>query len=273
MMMQRDDSTIEMTWKVEVGEPGVDDDPLNPLWRASEHLLSQGAPQERLVMAFVTDQGSKTTLRWLGVFAQTTGDRIVFFHGLNFAPEWVNINRGSGGTEKKYIDIDHISLERDWSRWHFTSRGSEIHVGSATTRDLGKGWCFWFGLSIPSLESLRVVKKHTKVVGTSPGSDAKRRIDSFIDSRTGAQFPVISMPTPVPESESFPYFEIVVGSTGSETYKGPYVGPVADKVKETEIPVMIHPFSIGSYAEAEVVAMWGEGRHPGEAGFVAGKGM
>ena len=271
-MDEKDDNKIELTWKFEPGEPGFDDDPDNPLWRATEHLLSHGAPQERLVMAYVIDQRSGTTYRWLGVFAHSAGDRLVFFHGLDFAPKWVNINRG-GGTEKKYIDIDHMSLERDWSRWHFTSRGSEHHVGSATTRDLGKGWRFWFGLSIPNLDNLRVVKKQTKVVGTSPGSDAKRRIDSFMNSREGVTFPLITMPASTPESESFPYFEVVIAPSTSATHKGPYVGPSANEVTNAQTPVMIHHFSIGPFADVEVVSMWGEGCHPDQAGFVAGQGM
>jgi len=69
---------LAITWQSEFGVPGVDADPLNPLARALDRLLSDGQPFSRLALCFFAegdiDSGDIRDPRWFGAFVHSAGE-------------------------------------------------------------------------------------------------------------------------------------------------------------------------------------------------------
>jgi hypothetical protein len=176
------------------GEDGQDDALDNPLARALESLFSSGRPFKRLTLCFCSDRRKTENdpiLRWLGVFILSEGGRIIFFPGFRQAKTYVTGFRGKARMWDEGFDFDHVSLQTDWKRWHITRRGSKRRLGGPITTPLGQNRYFWFGLSLGSLDELRVVKQSTAVIGEIPASDARRRVDVLRRARENAEFHIL----------------------------------------------------------------------------------
>jgi len=113
------------------GVPGCDTDSNSPLARAVSQLFKEGKPFSNLCMCFFKDISA--TLRWFGVFVQSTGDKAIYFPG--FVKDFNQIQGFQGKNLKwnKSFAFDHISLEKDRLKWHLTSRESKDHLGRPGT--------------------------------------------------------------------------------------------------------------------------------------------
>ena len=117
---------IQVACGIDKGSLGTDSDPSNPLSRAISSPFMDGSPQERLSLCFYgnldNDSLDVSSHKWLGVFVFSAGRRVIFFPGLTFNPTWVSVSRAKSPHRRHDIDIDHISLENSFRRWHFSSR-------------------------------------------------------------------------------------------------------------------------------------------------------
>jgi len=77
--MENDVDKIQLIWKMDYGVPGCDADTSTPLSRAISQLFKEGKPFLNLCMCFFKD--TSAALRWLGVFVQSAGNRLIYFPG------------------------------------------------------------------------------------------------------------------------------------------------------------------------------------------------
>jgi len=95
-------------------------------------------------------------------------------------------------------------------------------LGKLRTLDLGESKVLWFGLSVTDENALRLLCEETVVTATVPPSDGRRRIDAFMASRDGAQFPLVSLNTEQAKGtdQVFLHFAFVVGPRGFREFSG-----------------------------------------------------
>jgi len=218
------DNEIQIIWKIGYGAPGCDTDARTPLTRAIRQLFKEGKPFFNLCMCFFKD--TSATLRWLGVFVQSAGNKVIYFPGFINDFDQIQGFKGKSLQWSQLFAFDHISLEEDRSKWHVTSRHSEKHLGNPKTFPLGKNRVLWLGLSIADAHVMRLVKQETKIVVDSPPSDSRRRYEIFHKAREGAKFPIVSLneERPVPFNEWFLHLSLIVGPKGFEPYLGGELG-------------------------------------------------
>ena len=269
--MAYDLDKIKLSWHLEGGLPGTDNDLGNPLSRAARSPLVDGRPHPNLSLCFYSDPDAdgteeKPNLRWFGVFVLSSDGRLIFFPGFNFNDTLVKV-AGKHSYQKRYdIHLDHVTLEKNYRRWHYTSPGSENHLGAGRTTDLGENRFLWFGLSIADSNVLKAVRKETVFHTMVPSSDSKRRTDAFMASREGAIFNVISVHPDAKQrfDTGFLHFGLIVGPLGFANYSGPNLGIPFGSPFITEalpnplinVPLRFHRVSMGSRVDIEIVALW-----------------
>lgn len=269
--MTNDLDRIKLSWHFEDGLPGTDKDPDNPLSRVARSPLVDGKPQQNLSLCFYSDSivdgtEEKQNLKWFGAFVLSGAGRLIFFPGFNFLATWVKVARKRSREKRHDIHIDHITLEKNLRRWHYTSPDSKHHLGSGLTTDLGENRFLWFGLSIADSNILKVVRQETVFHTMVPAPDTTRRTDVFMASRKGAVFNIISLHPNAKQrfDTGFLHFGLIVGPLGFADYSGPNLGIPFGSPFVTEalpsplinIPLRLHRVSIGSRVDIEIVALW-----------------
>jgi len=253
--------TLRFEWKMPVGVDRSDDDPENPLSRALRGVLVDGSPIRRLSLAFIRSRG-KPFYMWLGVFVHSQGDRTLFFPG--FKGKGHVAFKGKVRQKTKGFAVDHISLDKDCSRWHLTSQGSRDHQGGPTTMDLGDERFLWFGFSVAKNDILSPVMRRTGIQVECPSSDSIRKAEIINYAREGLAFPLIDLPKQSPEFPPplFAHFVVIVGPNGFENYTGdnlllpldaPWIKQGA-KLPLKGLPSRIHRFSFGE-RDFQVISM------------------
>jgi hypothetical protein len=127
----------------------------------------------------------------LGVLVLSHGQRIIYFPGLSKIREKIQGYKGKHLHWDQEFEIDHISLEKNWKRWHVTSGKPRKHLGSINTANLGKERRLWFGLSVSDLSVFQPLFQKTSVIATIPETDVDRRVKVFNKSREEAKFQIV----------------------------------------------------------------------------------
>lgn len=277
-----DSNDVQLSWEMEEGSPGTDFDASNPLARAADSPFLDGRPQQRLSLCFYRDLDEQS-LRWLGTFVLSGGGRVIFFPGLTFDPTWILVSRKKAPHKRHEINIDHITLDGSFHRWHLSSRGSAKHLGSGTTTDLAEGRFLWFGMSLAGSRILRPVMKRAIVRFHVPSADSRRRMDSFMASREGAVFNCVSLSPDARDryKDGFLHFGFVVGPSGFPDYRGtnlgiPFGSPFLRKPLPPEIrqlPLRSHRLSLGNVVDIEVITAWLPGNLSHDVTFTGQSGM
>lgn len=260
--------TIQLTWKMGYGAPGCDIDPSTPIARAINQLFKEGKPFFNLCMCLFKD--SSSTLRWFGVFVQSAGNRIIYFPGFTDDFDQIQGFQGKSLQWHQSFDFDHISLDKDRSKWHVTSRHSKGHLGSPRTLPLDRSRVLWLGISVAHPHVMRPVKQETKIVVNSPPNDSRRRYEVFRKAREGAKFPIISLNEehPIPFNEWFLHFGLIVGPKGLKPYLGGEFGfPLGSPYLETPLPeeltglpIRSHKLELSDNTDIQIVACCLPGR-------------
>jgi hypothetical protein len=231
-----DPHIVTLTSEMPGGEPGVDDDPDNPLARAVEVLLSSGKPFSRYSACFLDLHPFATGHRWFGTFVYSAGDRLVYFPGFTAMQRYTQTSRGRGTIKQHQLQADHLTLESDRHSWHLTSREPSKHLAGGATTAIGNGAVLWFGMSIANPEVMRVVRVATQARAAVHPNDSRRRAEIFMRSRNAALFNIVQLARGTyTESNSFIHFSVFVGPVGCtfETsqqhlalpWGSPYVAP------------------------------------------------
>lgn len=275
---------LEIVWTMPYGREGVDNGPLNPLKRALSPIFLNGQPFQRLVLCFFHEQSlpNSDAYRWFGAFVLSAGHRVIFFPGNNIPSDPKNYTlamaRGNGIMSNEAYCFDHVTLERDWSSFHVTDYKGRNQRGGPRTLNLGDGRRLWFGMSVKSIDWLRVAGTKTVVSGLVPASDYERRRDAILSSRDGAQFPIMRLHEQADKTfeEGFYHFAVIVGPIGFQDYLGrdlalPFDAPFYAGTKRDfmNIPMRSHRFSIGETLDLQIVSSWLPGKISTPLGFVS----
>lgn len=243
---------------MDAGRVGLDSDPTNPLSRSLARLINTGKPFSRLSLSFLNEGSGQ--LRWFGVFAEAK--RTLFFPGFSVAFDGIESHRGQAPHARRSFEFDHLSLEKDRTTWHVTTRGSSDHLGSPRTLALGNGRVLWFGLSFPSLDAFRPVHDRTEIEFSAPANDASRRREVIMASREQAEFPILSLPDGPLTTQSDSYFHasVIAGPAGFETYLGPeHAFPIGSPYLASpfpsalnDLPTRIHRLQLSSNTDLQI---------------------
>ena len=262
--------TLELTWKFNFGEKGVDSDPSNPLSRALDLPLEKGKPYEAHSLCFYGDKQrglrSHSISRWLGVFLLSAGGRIIIFPGLSMRIEWIQTTSGTTTEPRHEIVIDHVTIEPKTQSWHFTAPNSHGHYVGGRTPDIGGGRLLCFGLSLDSEQVLPPVRTSTIVACSSPPSDADRRLQLLLDAQKKASSHMIVV---TDDSRSrfnpgFLHFTFMVAPQGTQDCAVPfrllpYGSPSLQKPLPATIPdlqIGLHCVPLASVYDVQIACMW-----------------
>lgn len=253
--------SIEITWKMPGGVPGVDQDPTNPWARALRMLFTVGQPLPRFSKCFFKDRLG--ALRWLGVFVFSAGQRIIFFPALTVEVDAVITPRDGIAGEPQSFAFDHVSLEKDRATWHATSTNGE-HIAGPRTLPLGDGRLFWFGFSIADASILPLVYENTVVKFPTPLADAERRFNEFKKSRDEAVFTTIMLNEELHslKIDGFLHFWTVIGPHGFDDYVGPELSLPGDSpfftaplpARQESIASRLHRIELTDQIDIQVTA-------------------
>lgn len=237
---------IHLNFELDIGQSGSDDDPFNPLSRALRVPLEEGKPQEGLVLCFYHgenfDESSNPNIRWLGSFVYSSGNRIIFFPGINNPPDWTQHASSKTLNNKVSFKLDHISMEPSRKRWHFTTPGSHHHRRGGMTRDLGEGRQNWVGLSISTENELRIVRNNTTASFSCPPSDANRRIEHLSELYSNAPHHSVGLLESSKErfEKGFLHISFIALPKEAPVYKGPsWLPPVGSPFLDAQTPMKI----------------------------------
>jgi hypothetical protein len=269
-----EEDLLKLTWYFEQGSQGTDDDPGNPLSRAVDRLFEDGQPFNRIALCFLGDLAPilprGTPLRWVGVFILSAGGEVIFFPGFAAPPTTVESFRGQPLRplhNDQAFQLDHVSLEKDRTQFHFTTPKSKDHLHRWPTYPLGGGRFLWCGMSVARESELREVKAETIVTSYVPPSDSRRRLAVFKQAQDSAESPWVSLH---PEArsrfqEGFLHFAFIVGPKEFPPYEGHQLGfpfgspflskPLLPDMLE-KLPVRQHRLSLGSLIDMQIVTMW-----------------
>jgi len=261
---------LSFTWALNVGKSGVDADPVNPLSRAFRELLEQGSPHKSHSLCFYFGEGqdlrASHKLRWLGVFLLSAGNRVIFFPGFSVPIDWIDTTTVGATSPRRPIDLDHVSLEPNRQRWHFTAPQSRDHYSAGRTPDVGNGRLLWFGLSLSSENALREVSRSTEVLYPSHPSDATRRLELLRDAEQVASSHSVGLMNGSRTrcSPGFLHFTFVVGPREAPNYSGsnwllPSGSPSLVQPLPPQIPnhqIQLHRIPLGRTYDIQIACMW-----------------
>lgn len=141
----------------------------------------------------------------LGSFAFT--NRVIFFAGLTFS----KIIQGPNGMDYvgTEINLDHITLERDFKRWHFKPSEKNMRLDTQRTRRFDNDLFLWFVMGIINVTKLEPMPMTQEFQLKAPIEnkqkqiqELERRRQEMLDTVSGNLFPVVQ-PT---YTETFRHF-------------------------------------------------------------------
>jgi hypothetical protein len=261
-------ATLNLTFTMEQGAPGTDNDPRNPISRALTSLMKDSSLLPTFTQAFLIDETAAEPWRWLGIFVGSAGERILFFPGFKEQITRVRGSRGESLHFDRQFRLDHVSLEKHRDTWHITTARSKDHQGGPEATDLGDGRVLWFGLSLASPEVLRELRQETVATFEVPDRTAQWKADQFKKSREGKEFPGVYLPERPDAARGpiFPLISVIVGPTGFEPYRGPLWGwPYGSEFTRGEpkgdwaIPSWHQRFKLDEKTDIQLTAIWAPG--------------
>jgi hypothetical protein len=207
---------IKATLHILTGKDGIDEDPANPIARATSRLFEQGKPIGESVFAIFGGRpeaaDDTTGPRWLGVFSHSPRGLLVFFPPYNgtSGEYW------KGNNQCWIMAVDHLTLNPDFEQWHASSLSSKEHQNIGPTQHLGARRYLWFGMSVVADEQvLPEVKRQTRVNSTCSAKDTKRRLEEFKKSFGSSKNAWVSLgrDSKTRFKKGFLHFGVIIGPT------------------------------------------------------------
>ena len=149
----------------------------NALIRPYRVLINEERRVGRVVYVFY--QENATFFRIFGSFCYTSSGRLLFFPGLEKKKLlWDTASMARAMPTK---DIDHFTIEADWTSWHVTTlekhKEKNKWIPSRKLLEMQPKIFFWFGLSMRSPAELEDMPK--KINWTFQTSDGAKAIDEL----------------------------------------------------------------------------------------------
>ncbi len=256
--------TIELTWDFGFGLDEKDDDPDNVLSRAHRVPLREGRPVQRMALCFfcaTEDPDSEDDPRWFGVFTYTEGGYVVFTPGFAAARQLVAY-QGKREREESF-PLDHVTLEDNCERFHFSGPRRRDRLGSMRTQPIGDSGRLWFGLSLRDKNVLHPVSKETVVSASVSATDTRRRIEILRLAREGQVDLVASLASGAKTrfERWFLHFAVLVGRPDAPTYAGPELAyphaspflanPLPERMEQ--LPIRTHQLRLGERVGLQIL--------------------
>lgn len=259
--------TMEITYPLPDGEPGVDDDQQNPLARALVPLMEMHKQLPSIRLAFLAEGQDAPPNRWLGVFVRSPGDRVLFFPGLDV--DLFRVRGTDGGIARfdKEFDLDHISLEKDQGTWHITSPMSKAHQGGPNAIDVGQGRVLWFGMAVSDLAVLKKAKQRTSATFRVNDNATQHKLAQLQGAIAGGESVKVPMPPPPAIGDWFPLVAVIVGPRDFPLYNGPEWGApygssyvTGEPAPDQKFTVWGNQFPLDDTTDVQVATTWIPGK-------------
>lgn len=265
-----DEPTRAFTLFSAAGAAGVDDDPENPLTRATRRLLAEGQGMVSAIPAVIAERPSRTAF-WFGFFVLSEGGRILFFPA--GAQRYVHAAGGRSDGSSRFdraLDVDHLSLEPDRQTWHLTDstgRRRRGRQGGGRTRNVGAGRILWFCVTSSGLANFRPLRAATIVrFDPTPNADeARRRVDRFMACVSNGASSTIPLP-PTPAGDVVLHVAVVVARPGAPPYNGegmpfPFAAPGVRRLKPSPGTTASHgTLLLSREIEIQILGAWMPGK-------------
>jgi hypothetical protein len=162
------------------------------LVRPFRKLMEEGKPIGKINFVFFTHDEQNYII---GSFVNTK-KRLLFFPGL--IPNKVT----ESPSDKKIADgeslhIDHISLDVDWEKWHFTfkeNNGRKPKIRTRKTMQISDSLVLWFVMAVRSLDRIEKMpmRQEYRLVGNNL-NELNRRYTEFVNACGGSIFPTLGI--------------------------------------------------------------------------------
>lgn len=209
---------IEYNFSVGTGESLNDD---SALVRSIKGLLVDGKPVKKISFIFYKEKNNHYVV----------GTIILSKKYLIFYPALLPNKVTESIPDEKIIkdiplNIDHLTLEENWSKWHFTfkqikERG-KYKLTTRKTKKINNTLTLWFVMTVQSLDKLEEMPKTQEYKLEYPNYDElSRRYLEFVEARNQVNFPIIEVKG---ESKNDWYLnlEFFVDKNKSEDYRQDY---------------------------------------------------
>ncbi len=258
--------TIQFEFPLSIGQDGVDTSETNPLSRAFSALLASGKDHKTQTFCYLNfpgDSNPSAHLRWLGVFIHSSGDRILFFPGLDVPIDWVETVRDGSDPVRRTFKLDHFSAEPERYKWHITSPGSNEHIPGGRTRQADRDSYYWLGLSLQNYSSFLPAYKCTYVTHNSPPSDVGRRTSILRELEQSTNYAQVKIDNQehFDYSASFIHMNFIFSRPSAPNYVGPeWLLPIGSPYLVTQPPdlipnIRLHRIPLSSSWDIQIATM------------------
>ena len=193
--MTEKDDIVEITWSFPAPYgKGKSSDEQQPIIHPTLDLFEQGLPPGHFTLAFSDVAGPPW--RIIGGLCQTVGKRILYLPGLtNKEYRSTSTILPTVKDTPQTMLIDHVTLESDLQSWQISLQNKDIlpRLPRQRTREITENLLHWFDLYLRNPSVLEQVPESLTCRFAVPGGDSERRIDTYIDSREGSEFHLISI--------------------------------------------------------------------------------
>jgi hypothetical protein len=185
-------------------------DESSALVKPFKKLMDDGRPTGKIAFVFYRENGVDFVL---GSFAFT--ERIIFFPGISFSR--IVLDSNGGEYMDNEIDLDHLTLERDFIKWHFKPTQKNKRFETQRTKRVKNDTFLWFVMGIPSVSKLepmpmtQVYQLKAPQKGDEEGKvrELNRRREGMLDSVDDSKFPFVEIKYN-PTGNYFLNFEVLV---------------------------------------------------------------
>jgi hypothetical protein len=269
-VIKKEKGHLTLGYSLELGEPGVDDDEINPLSRAVDRLVRvDGQPIKRLALSFFKDEKT-SKLRWLGSFVHSDGNRVLFFPGYSSLYPSFHASRepSSPMPIEHMFPIDHVTLDKGFTGIHVTAPRSADQLSCGKPDELEQNRYLWFGMSVSGPEVLRIVKKDTRLAWKTPISDSVRLSKAIREACEGGSTPLLRLNKGAHcKPPGFLHFTVVAGVKGFPDYVGRQLAhPIGSSfiAEDGEMPELLplqnHRLELSEAIDIQITSAWLPGR-------------
>lgn len=216
-------SYLPIEYNFQTGKgPILNDD--SALVRSFRQLLVEGKPIRKINFIFYKEKSQYYTI---GTMVNAIKN-LIFFPGITIS-KVTESPPDEKAIKDISLNIDHLTLEENWNKWHFTfkeeNKKRKHKLTTRKTKKINGSLTLWFVMAIQSLNKLEEMPKTQEYKLIFPNDDElKRRYSEFIEARNGVNFPIIEVKGE-PKNTWYLNLEFFLGKKTSENYKDDYVKP------------------------------------------------
>jgi len=191
------------------------------LVRSLKGLLVDGKPLRKISFIFYQEKNVHYTV---GTVVRSE-KYLIFYPAL--IPSKVTESPPDEETVKDtQLNIDHLTLEENWDKWHFTFKQKKeqrkYQLTTRKTKKINDSLTLWFVMAVQSLDKLEKMPKTQQYKLVYPNYDELlRRYSEFIEARKEVNFPIMGVKGE-PENDWYLNLEFFISKKISGNYRQDY---------------------------------------------------